>query len=170
MEIQNFDSVMNGLGKPINDKSVSILGTPIHVAGSNQYILVSQARDDLGRFANDPNNLNTDLNRTSLRADTKQKIVGNYTIRPDGTAIHNKTREVIKPPFHFGHKYGWENRRIIAAADSLNWDQAKLNNYVNAKGHEFINLENATDNLSHKGEKPGNSNLEEIITDMKKYK
>ena len=48
--------------------------------------------------------------------------------------------------------------------------RAKLNNYVNAKGHEFINLENATDNLSHKGEKPGNSNLEEIITDMKKYK
>jgi len=46
--------------------------------------------------------------------------------------------------------------------------QKQLNNYVNSKP-ELFRIENATENLSHKGEMPGNDKLGPIIQDMKLF-
>lgn len=84
---------------------------------------------------------------------------------PDGSYRDNVSREVIKPPVHIGHAYGWENRRLLKAADELGMTQKQLNDYVNARPNRF-RLENATQNLSHRHEKPGSNDMEDIKRDM----
>nr|WP_197272157.1 GH-E family nuclease [Neisseria sp. 83E34] len=82
--------------------------------------------------------------------------------------MHKDTFEVVKPPVHIGHEYGWENRRILKAADELGMSQKQVNDYVNARPQN-LKLENAKDNLSHKFEKPGIDELQNIKDDMQEF-
>ncbi|EEG33261.1 hypothetical protein NEIFLAOT_01697, partial [Neisseria flavescens NRL30031/H210] len=54
------------------------------------------------------------------------------------------------------------------AADELGMTQQQVNDYVNARPSIF-KLENAKDNLSHRYEKPGIDDLEDIRDDMEKF-
>ena len=121
-----------------------------------------------GRYLTDPNRLDTDLVRSSLRAETKRLIESEYTRLPNGSYRHKVTRQIVQPPVHYGHIKGWENRRILKAADELGMTQQQLNDYVNARPSIF-KLENAKDNLSHRYEKPGIDDLEDIRDDMEKF-
>ena len=125
-------------------------------------------RDSKGRYANDPNKLNTKLTRPSLRSQTEKDVYARYTKLPNGSYMNKDTFEVVKPPIHIGHKYGWENRRILKAADELGMSQKQVNDYVNARPQN-LKLENAKDNLSHKFEKPGIDELQDIKRDMRKF-
>ncbi len=109
-----------------------------------------------------------ELTRPPLSEKLKEQVNENYQDLPDGSKMDIRTGEIIQPPFDYGHKAGWENRRIIAAAKELGWDQKTLNKYVNSRPEHF-QIENRTDNRCHKFEKPGNDNLDPIIKDMKKF-
>ena len=61
-----------------------------------------------------------------------------------------------------------EHFRRPLAADELGMTQQQLNDYVNAR-RSIFKLENAKDNLSHRYEKPGIDNLEDIRDDMEKF-
>jgi len=61
-----------------------------------------------------------------------------------------------------------EHFRWPLAADELGMTQQQLNDYVNARPSIF-KLENAKDNLSHRYEKPGIDDLEDIRDDMEKF-
>jgi putative uncharacterized protein (fragment) len=61
-----------------------------------------------------------------------------------------------------------EHFRRPLAADELGMTQQQLNDYVNARPSIF-KLENAKDNLSHRYEKPGIDDLEDIRDDMEKF-
>lgn len=43
------------------------------------------------------------------------------------------------------------------------------NNFINARP-DYFKLENRNDNQSHRNEKPGNGDLEDIIKDIKQFK
>ena len=125
-------------------------------------------RDEKGRYTDDPNKLKTNLARPSVRAETKRKIRERYDFTDDGKAIDKLTGEVIEPPLDYGHAYGWENRRVIAAADELSMSQKDLNDYVNSKPDKFV-IENRGKNRGKKDEKPGSGELDDITKDMRKF-
>lgn len=125
-------------------------------------------RDEQGRFTSDPDKVDTDLTRPSLRSDTKQEIKDQYEVNEDGKYVDPATETVIEPPYHYSHVYGWENRRIIEAADELNMTQKQLNDYVNSRSNVF-KIENATENLSHQNEKPGRGDIDIIRRDMELF-
>lgn len=78
---------------------------------------------------------------------------------------------IIKQPIHIGHTHGWENRRLLKAAEELGMTQKQLNDYVNdpARTKQLFRLENARDNVSHKNELPGNDRLNTIKNDMRNF-
>lgn len=111
------------------------------------------------------------LNRPSLRVDTERTVYSGYSRLPDGSYRHNVTREVVTPPIHIGHAYGWENRRLLKAAAELGMTQKQLNDYVNdpTRTQRLFRLENARDNMSHRNELLGNDRLNIIKDDMRKF-
>ena len=77
---------------------------------------------------------------------------------------------IMKGELHIDHAYGWENRRILRAADEMGMTQQQLNNFVNSKFMcDKFRIETKADNLSHKHEKPGNGELGEIKKEMKRF-
>lgn len=78
---------------------------------------------------------------------------------------------MIKSPVHIGHVHGWENRRLLKAAEELGMTQKQLNDYVNdpARRQRLFRLENARDNVRHRNELPGNDRLDIIKDDMRKF-
>ena len=125
-------------------------------------------RDEKGRYTYDPNKPRTNLTRPSIRANTERKIRERYKFTDDGKAIDKITGEVIEPPLHYGHQYGWENRRLIEASEELGMSQKQLNDYVNSKPNLF-KIENGPDNISHRDEKPGRGELDDITKDMRRF-
>ena len=79
----------------------------------------------------------------------------------------DKNFNVIKEPT-YGHKPGFENRRIVAAGERLGLNQEQLNQFVNAQSDYFFIEEKAV-NLSHVEEIPGDGNLGEILDDMEAF-
>lgn len=79
-------------------------------------------------------------------------------------SINAVLRLVIKSPVHIGHVHGWENRRLLKAAKELGMTQKQLNDYVNdpARTQRLFHLENARDNVSHRNEKQGSGELDDI--------
>ena len=73
---------------------------------------------------------------------------------------------VISNP-QYGHIYGHENRRILAAGEQLNISQKQLNEYVSDRP-EFFQIEEGSINMSHVNEMQGSDGIEHIILDMKK--
>ncbi|KUI99546.1 pyocin killing protein [Vibrio sp. MEBiC08052] len=106
-----------------------------------------------------------ELNRTSLRADTKRQIEANA--RKFNGQFVDKSGRVITD-WHYGHKYGLENRRLLRAADQMGMTQEELNDFVNSHPDYFL-LEDAKTNLSHVNEKPGSDDLRKILRDMRKF-
>ncbi|SJN59830.1 S-type Pyocin [Vibrio ruber DSM 16370] len=106
-----------------------------------------------------------ELNRTSLRAETKRQIeaeaekLNGHFVDEDGNVITD---------WHYGHRFGVENRRILLAADEMGMTQEELNDFVNSHPDYFL-IEDAKTNLSHVNEKPGSDDLEKILEDMDKF-
>ncbi len=69
---------------------------------------------------------------------------------------------------HYGHVRGYQNRRLIAAAEQLGLTQEQLNQYVNARP-QFFFVQEATPNMAHVDELPGSDNLGPILSDMRRF-
>ena len=123
-------------------------------------------RTEDGRYATDSSTIHPDLNRPSLRAETKRNIEASAPKNSQGQFI-DQNGEVISNS-HYGHISGHENRRILAASDELGLTQAQLNDYVNARP-EFFKIEDAQRNLSHADEMLGVDNIDHIIIDMENF-
>lgn len=123
-------------------------------------------RDPNGQFAYDNSIARAKLHRPSLRSGTKATIESN-TPRNIQSAFLDKSGNIIKEP-QFGHIPGFENRRILAAADQLGINQNQLNNYINDRP-QFFRIEEKAANLSHAEEMTGRGNLGPVLRDMRKY-
>lgn len=107
------------------------------------------------------------LHRPGLRVGTKEAVYDRYTKLANGSYM-DVDGNIIKPPIQIGHAYGWENRRLLRAGEELGMTQKQLNDYVNARPERF-RLENGSENMSHRHEKPGNGDLDDIIKDMRNF-
>ncbi|UNU73345.1 HNH/ENDO VII family nuclease [Moraxella nasovis] len=58
---------------------------------------------------------------------------------------------------------------MVLAAQQTNLTQAQFNDFVNSRP-DYFRLENRADNQSHRYEKPGNGELEEIIKHINEFK
>ena len=123
-------------------------------------------KGDNGQYKTDPQHISSDLHRPNLRASTIKEIenLTGFKKLKNGQYYNEASGEIIKVP-HYGHKKGFENRRIIRAAEEAKLTQTQLNNYVN-KRPRFFQIEEKVDNLSHKNEKPGIDGWQEIYDDM----
>lgn len=106
------------------------------------------------------------MDRPSLRAETKRQIEAGARKDANGQFIDKKNN--IIEDWHYGHKYGFENRRVLRAADEMGMTQAELNDFMNTHSG-YYQIEDAKTNLSHAGEKPGYDDLREIERDMKRF-
>ncbi|HTF95531.1 MAG TPA: RHS repeat-associated core domain-containing protein [Cellvibrio sp.] len=123
-------------------------------------------RTNDGRFAIDETVVRTELQRPSLRSQTKKDIQASAPKNSTGKFV-DQNGNVINE-IHYGHIAGHENRRILAAADQLGLTQAQLNDYVNARP-QFFKIEEAKKNLSHADELPGRDNFDHIVIDMEDF-
>jgi len=94
------------------------------------------------------------LERPSLRESTKQAIQDAAKRAPDGRFLDANTGEPIDGPFHYGHKYGHEHRRLALEAQKRGMNQSQFNDWVN-QHPEWFQIESEASNLSHQYEKPG---------------
>ena len=77
---------------------------------------------------------------------------------------------IMKGKLHIDHTYGWENRRILRAADEMGMTQQQLNDFVNSEYMwDKFRIETKADNLSHKHEKSGKGDLREIKDRMTQF-
>lgn len=129
------------------------------------YVVYSVNRGPDGRFApsNEPK---PSLDRPSLRADTKRQIEAGARKDANGQFV-DKEDNIIED-WHYGHKEGLENRRVLRAADEVGMTQAELNDFMNAHP-DYYQIEDAKTNLSHVNEKPGNGEIDKIIEHMEDF-
>ncbi|WP_258105912.1 S-type pyocin domain-containing protein [Vibrio jasicida] len=129
------------------------------------YVVYDVNRGPDGRFtpSNEPK---PSLERPSLRAETKRQIEAGARKDANGQFIDKKNN--IIEDWHYGHKHGLENRRVLRAADEMGMTQAELNDFMNTHS-DYYQIEDAKTNLSHAGEKPGYDDLREIERDMKRF-
>ncbi|MPX45405.1 hypothetical protein CPI12_00125, partial [Moraxella catarrhalis] len=120
-----------------------------------------------GQFTSDPNNprVSTNLIRPNLRAKLRRQVDANYIRLPNGNYQHKDTREIVISPTQYGHTYGREHRRLVLAAEQTGLTQAQFNDFINSRP-DYFRLENASDNMGHRNEKPGSDDLGEIIRHM----
>ena len=74
----------------------------------------------------------------------------------DGKYLDANTGEVIDgdPDLAFGHKYGFEHRRLALQAAEEGKNQSEFNAWVN-EHPEWFQVEKKANNESHRFEKPG---------------
>lgn len=72
----------------------------------------------------------------------------------EGLPIDPNTGEVIQGDHHYGHKYGYEHRRLLREALSKGMTQKAFNDWINSHP-EWFQIEAPANNMSHKFEKPG---------------
>jgi hypothetical protein len=95
------------------------------------------------------------LERPALRASTKAKIEAAAERTPDGKHfLDANTNEVITGEYDYGHKYGFEHRRLVLEALQKGMSQAQFNDWVNSHP-EWFQIETTANNRSHIYEKPG---------------
>lgn len=126
------------------------------------------ARDDKGNYTYDPDRPLTDYYRPNLTKETKEKILAEYELQPDGSYKGQKG-EIINGPFDIGHKDGYEHRRLALAAHELKLSQKEFNEFVNAHP-DYFRVENRSRNRSHVDEKPGSDELDSIKREIRKFK
>lgn len=138
---------------------------PIYELSSGGYYIF----DDNGKRQHITSPYKNNLTRPPLRESTKKQIEDKYYKNDDGSfTLKSDPSKTIQPPIDYGHKFGYENRRILKVADELNWTQDKLNDYVNSHP-EFFELENQSENRSHKNEKPGVDGTEQLKKEMRDF-
>jgi hypothetical protein len=106
------------------------------------------------------------LERPPLEAGTEATIEGAAERNPLGQFLDKKGNVINRPSF--GHKFGRENRRIIAAGKRLGLNQKQLDKFVNAHPDYFF-IQEYDANVGHLGELPGDGYLEPIIHDMEVF-
>ena len=94
------------------------------------------------------------LERPALRESTKRAIEAKADRAPDGRFLDANTGEPIDGVFHYGHKPGFEHRRLALEAQKRGMNQSQFNDWVN-NNPDFFHIESEANNLSHKYEKPG---------------
>ena len=146
-------------GKPYSDYFVLDEATGKQLSVSSPRTL-SRAEDIANGAAS--------LHRPHLRNGLREEVYQQYRKLPDGSYMHIKEGTIVQPPIHIGHRYGWENKRILRAAEELGMSQPQLNDYINSRPQHF-RLENAMDNMSHLYEKPGIDGLGNIKNDMQNF-
>ncbi|WP_283131101.1 S-type pyocin domain-containing protein [Enterovibrio norvegicus] len=129
------------------------------------YVVFSVNRGPDGRFtpSNEPK---PSLERPSLRAETKRQIEAGARKDANGQFI-DKEDNIIED-WQYGHRKGFENRRVLKAADEMGMTQAELNDFMNSRP-DYYQIEDEKLNLSHVNEKPGNGELEKIIEHMEEF-
>ncbi|WP_428447917.1 S-type pyocin domain-containing protein [Photobacterium nomapromontoriensis] len=134
-------------------------------SGIEPLYVVFQLRGPNGRFisSGEPK---PSLQRPSLRAETKRQIEANAEKDANGNFIDGDDEIILE--WHYGHKTGVENRRILKAADEIGMSQEELNDFMNSRP-DYYQIEDAKKNLSHKDEKSGTGELNKIKRDMKKF-
>jgi hypothetical protein len=93
------------------------------------------------------------LHRPYLRESTKLAIEDAAFKTESGEFIDPNTTEVIDDLFHYGHKPGYENWRILEEARAKGMTQKELNDWVNSHP-EWFQIESPAANMSHKYEAP----------------
>ncbi|CAM3853971.1 S-type Pyocin [Vibrio aerogenes CECT 7868] len=156
---------------PIAESELSdyILVFPAETGLKPLYVVYQQLRQPNGQFGPGTES-KPSLDRPGLRAKTKRDIQAQAEDRGLKDEDGNFTDEQgnVLSDWHYGHKFGHENRRILKAADELEMSQAELNDFIN--GHpEYFQIQDAKRNLSHKDEKPGTDDLDDIIDQMIKF-
>jgi hypothetical protein len=123
---------------------------------------IDKPRGDDGRYVStgEPKPL---LSRPSLRSATKRKIEDSAEKDAFGNFVDDNDN--IISDWHYGHKAGVENRRILKAADEMGMSQGELNDFTNSRP-DYYQIEDAKTNLSHADEKLGSGDLDEIIEHM----
>ncbi|MPX82047.1 hypothetical protein CPI32_06980, partial [Moraxella catarrhalis] len=123
-----------------------------------------------GQFTSDPNNprVSTNLIRPNLRAKLRRQVDANYIRLPNGDYVH-RDGTVVRTPVQYGHTYGREHRRLVLAAEQTGLTQTQFNDFINSRP-DYFRLENASDNMGHRNEKPGSDDLGEIIRHMNQFK
>ncbi|MPW85292.1 hypothetical protein CPI05_08750 [Moraxella catarrhalis] len=123
-----------------------------------------------GQFTSDPNNprVSTNLIRPNLRAELRRQVDANYIRLPNGDYVH-RDGTVVRTPVQYGHTYGREHRRLVLAAEQTGLTQTQFNDFINSRP-DYFRLENASDNMGHRNEKPGSDDLGEIIRHMNQFK
>jgi hypothetical protein len=106
------------------------------------------------------------LNRPGLGEETKAAIEANAPTNEHGQFVDSEGNVIQEPDY--GHTYGHENRRIIAAAEELGLTQEQLNHYVNSRP-EFFQIEEHSVNISHANEMPGLEPYDHIVADMEAF-
>ena len=94
------------------------------------------------------------LERPSLKESTKRAIEAKAQRAPDGRFLDANTGQPIDGVYHYGHKYGFEHRRLALEAQKRGMSQSQFNDWVN-NNPDFFQIESEASNLSHKFEKPG---------------
>ncbi|CAM3968185.1 S-type Pyocin [Vibrio aerogenes] len=156
---------------PVADADLNdyILVFPADTGLAPLYVVYQQIRRPNGQFgpSTEPK---PSLDRPSLRAKTKRDIQAQAEAEGFKDKDGNFTDEQgnVLSDWHYGHKSGHENRRILKAADEMGMTQAELNDFVNAHP-DYFQIEDAKRNLSHKDEKPGTDDLRQILRDMRKF-
>ena len=96
------------------------------------------------------------LERPALRESTKKAIrdAAERMPPPDNRFMDFNDKKPIDGTPHYGHKFGFEQRRLALDAQAKGLNQAQFNDLVNAHP-EWFQIESEANNLSHAFEKPG---------------
>lgn len=96
------------------------------------------------------------LKRPTLSQKIKDLVLGKAEKNADGKYLDANTGEVIDGDLAFGHKYGFEHRRLALQAAEKGMNQSEFNAWVNKEEHaEWFQVEKKANNESHRFEKPG---------------
>ena len=90
------------------------------------------------------------INRPNVWATTKAKVLANAGRTPGGDLLDANTGDVIRGPFHFGHKPRYEWRCMKKKALELGWTIQELRDNFNNPSH--FQIEDPASNLSHEHE------------------
>jgi RHS repeat-associated protein len=94
------------------------------------------------------------LHRPYLRKETKKAIEAVAERARNGQFLDANTGEIIEGTFHYGHRFGYEHRRLVREAHARGMTQREFNDWVNSHP-EWFQIESPVNNLSHRFEKPG---------------
>lgn len=100
------------------------------------------------------NNGSVGLRRPYLRQSTKIAIQEAAPKTAFGEFIDPNTGMIIDDKFHYGHKYGFEHRRLKLEAEAKGMTQKEFNNEIN-NHPQYFQIEDPRSNMSHKFEKKG---------------
>jgi RHS repeat-associated protein len=97
------------------------------------------------------------LRRPALWRETQEAIAEKAIRNSDGAFLDPGTGRLLDDGFHYGHKFGRENRRLVKEGELYGYNQRQFSEYINSNP-QWFEVQGITENLSHAFEKAG-SNL-----------